>query len=199
MPISKLHSIQIDGLTIYIHPNVHSPKEYPESAWLASDYDSGASDSDSGSRSGSGHVYGVDINPDAVETTRKKTLKPTITMATSASVTSTRVSKEKRSVFDYIFWNHPRRHGRDDNEEEESSSHSEKYLDEGYKALEVYLGRGKNYLKPNGRILLGTSSFSQNDVENIADRHSYTVEVEAQNVETLHDGTEEEYLILRFD
>ncbi|KAF9410053.1 hypothetical protein BGZ94_001779 [Podila epigama] len=227
------YSVQIDGLTIHIHPNVYSPKYFPESAWYArylqdlvqpgqnflevgvgsgiislfvarklaahakkdSDSDTSDSDSDSDSGSRSGHVYGVDINPDAVDTTRKNFKANHLRGDIRVSDLYKSLDGEKIR-FDYIFWNHPWQYSSNVTEK----LRSEKTLDEGYEALKRYIAQGKNHLKPNGKILLGTSCFANLDaVADIAADHGYTVAVEAQGIETLQDGTQEEYYILRLD
>ncbi|KAF9343687.1 hypothetical protein BGX34_006491, partial [Mortierella sp. NVP85] len=196
--------ITTNSLTIHIHPNVYSPKYFPESTWYARHLQSlvqGKEFLEVGVGTGiislyvaqtGSNVHGVDINPDAVEISRKNFeangLKADLRVSDLFS------SLDKNLRVDYVFWNHPWQYSSHVVEE----LRSEKTLDEGYKALTRYIAEGHRYLKEGGAILIGTSCFANLDAVNaIAHKHGYAVKVEVQGAEKLEDGTEEVYYILR--
>ncbi|KAF9969005.1 hypothetical protein BGZ73_008848 [Actinomortierella ambigua] len=193
-----------NGLTIHIHPNVYSPKYFPESAWYARQVQAivqGKEFLEVGVGSGiislyvaqtGSRVHGVDINPDAVEISRKNF--EVNGLQADLCVSDVYGSLDDRMRVDYIFWNHPWQYSSNIVGELKS----EKTLDEGYKALTRYIAEGHKHLREGGAILIGTSCFANLDtVRTIAHQHEYAVTVEARGTEKLEDGTEEEYFILR--
>ncbi|KAG0227751.1 hypothetical protein BGW41_003695 [Actinomortierella wolfii] len=196
--------ITTNGLTIHVHPNVYSPKYFPESTWYARHLQSIVQGKDflevgvgtgiislyvaqTGSK-----VYGVDINPDAVEISRKNF--ECNGLEADLRVSDLFDSLDENLRVDYIFWNHPWQYYSHVTEK----LRTEKTLDEGYKALTRYIAEGRRYLKEGGVILIGTCCFANLDaVSAIAHKYGYTIHVEVPGVEKLEDGTEEKYYILR--
>ncbi|KAG0315919.1 hypothetical protein BG000_005044 [Podila horticola] len=201
-----VYTITVNDLNLSIHPNVYSPKYFPESCWYAQNLEGIVQGKDfleigvgSGiislqvARTGS-NVFGVDINADAVAITRKNFkmngLKADIRLSDLYA------ALEPGTKVDYIFWNHPW---------QISSAvikelRTEKTLDEGYKALSRYVKEGHKYLKENGAILIGTSCYADWDsLGRIASAHGYMTVVAAQGESRLVDGTIEVYYILRLE
>ncbi|KAI1298308.1 hypothetical protein EDD11_006807 [Mortierella claussenii] len=203
---TEVYTITINNLNISVHPNVYSPKYFPESSWYAQNLEGIVQGKDflevgvgSGiislhvARTGS-RVFGVDINPDAVAITRKNfemnELKGDI------RISDLYAALDSETKVDYIFWNHPW----------QISSVmvkelcTEKTLDEGYKALTRYVKDGHKYLKEKGTILIGTSCYADLDSLNwIVSEHGYKTVVAAQGESKLVDGTKEVYYILQLE
>jgi len=202
----EVYTITVNGLDISIHPNVYSPKYFPESCWYAQNLESIVQGKDfleigvgSGiislhaARAGS-KVFGVDINPDAVAITRKNFDKNGL--KADIRVSDLYAALEPGTKVDYIFWNHPWQISSAVVKELQS----EKTLDEGYKALSRYVRDGHKYLKENGAILVGTSCYADlNFLSQIVSEHGYKTVIAAQGESRLVDGTLEVYYIMRLE
>ncbi|KAG0012553.1 hypothetical protein BGZ80_011664 [Entomortierella chlamydospora] len=199
-----VYNTNINGFLVYIHPNVYSPKYFPESSWYARNLQkivNGRSFLEVGVGSGiiSMHVaktgstvYGVDVNPDAVDITRKNFEANSLEADVRLSDLYSSLDPETR--VDFIFWNHPWQYS----SAIVSELKSEKTFDEGYSALTRYIAEGHRYLNDGGAIMIGTSCYANLEaVDAIASKYGYQVLTEVQGIEKLEDGTEEVYYILR--
>ncbi|KAF8978625.1 CorA metal ion transporter [Entomortierella lignicola] len=202
----EVYSVNINKFLVYIHPNVYSPKYFPESSWYAKNLQqivNGRPFLEVGVGSGiislhvaktGSNVYGVDINPDAIEITRKNFEANGLKADVRLSDLYSNLDPETR--VDFIFWNHPWQYS----STIVAELKSEKTFDEGYSALTRYIAEGHRYLNDGGAILIGTSCYANLEaVNSIASRHGYNVLTEVQGIEKLEDGTEEVYYILRLN
>ncbi|KAK2595202.1 hypothetical protein QQS21_007055 [Conoideocrella luteorostrata] len=193
----------IGGFQVYIHPDVYSPKYFPETLWYGKNLPpivKGKSFLEVGIGSGlvslhlaasGSRVVGVDINPHAVETTQKN-------FADNQQVGRFFVSDIFDNIddtFDYIFWNHPWQIDASVPDELKS----EKTFDSGYGLLKRFVAQGEKYLKAGGSILLGTSSYADlKAVASIAEANGYSYDVVQKGLGPLGKGITEEYYILQF-
>jgi methylase of polypeptide subunit release factors len=188
---------------VYIHPNVFSPKYQPESLWYAANISSivprGSSFLEIGVGSGLVSMYaaasgaivkGVDVNPDAVQTTQKNfqenNLKGTFDVSD--------VFDNVLGTFDFIFWNHPWQFDSAVREELKS----EKTLDEDYKLLTRFIAEAGNYLTTSGSILLGTSCYADSKrIEDIFSQNGYSHKSVEKGERPSGKGVTEEYYIIQ--
>ncbi|RCI12123.1 hypothetical protein L249_0712, partial [Ophiocordyceps polyrhachis-furcata BCC 54312] len=195
------YSDQIGGYTVHIHPTVYSPKYFPETLWYGENLPPivrGRSFLEVGIGSGlislcvaaSGStVTGVDINPHAVEVARKN-------FEANGQKGSFLVSDVFDSVsgkFDFIFWNHPWQVDASVPKELKT----EKTFDQGYRLLKRFISQAKDYLEPDGSVLLGTSAYADlKAMEAIYSANGYSHNVIQQGTRSIGKGITEEYYII---
>lgn len=134
-------------------------------------------------------VWGVDINPNAVETTRKNLevngLKGTVVLSD--------IFDKVEGRFDVIFWNHPWQY----DSAVPSQLKSEKTLDSEYKLLRRFIGEAKDYLTDKGVVLLGTSAYANREaIYQIAKKAGFAHKELLRGQESIGEGVVEEYYIL---
>ncbi|KAI7891977.1 S-adenosyl-L-methionine-dependent methyltransferase [Mucor mucedo] len=163
------NTCQIEDMTIYLHPNVYSPKYFPESKWFGKNLRSVVEGTKTFLEVGLGsgiislymarlglEVTGVDINPDAVETTKKN-----------------------------FEINHQKGHF--------------ETFDPGYKLVERYIAEGGNHLTENGSLLLGSCCYANIDMlKEIGAKHHYDAQIKVTGKETIGDNVEETYYIIEY-
>ena len=155
------------GLDIEILPDEFSPAYFTDSEWFATEIAklvqrSSLLDIGTGTgivalaaaRSGAS-VTATDINPIAVENARINFAEHAVAVPTfHGDVYEALPSGEG---FDFIFWNHPFNMGFNPHEDLLSLCG----FDYEYRGLRQFVQRAANYLKPGGRLLLGTSTFAE--------------------------------------
>ncbi|EGC33437.1 hypothetical protein DICPUDRAFT_80806 [Dictyostelium purpureum] len=208
--IKENESIDMDGKILRLHPNVFSPKHFPESRWYASTLANkivkkGESFLEIGAGSGISSLYvseiganvtSVDINPDAVEITKLNfKLNKLESNVFQSDIYN---SLPNGSKYKYIFWNHP---WQVSNESVIQELRSEKTLDQGYILLTRYISESKKYLTDDGFLLLGTCNFAKiEQIIQIADRLGYKIVIMEKGSASLNQiaGVNETYFILKF-
>ncbi|KAK8032002.1 hypothetical protein PG990_001736 [Apiospora arundinis] len=188
--------------TINIHPSIYSPKYFPETWWYAQKLPSivnrgsflevgvGSGLNTVAVAASGSAVWGVDINPDAVETTRKNLgvngLKGTVEV-------SDIFDKVGDRRFDVIFWNHPWQY----DSAVPNQLKSEKTLDSEYKLLRRFIGEAKDHLTERGVVLLGTSAYANREaIYQIAEGAGFAHKEILRGQESIGQGVVEEYYIL---
>ncbi|KAK8062285.1 hypothetical protein PG997_014382 [Apiospora hydei] len=195
------YDAEFGPFTINIHPTVYSPKYFPETWWYARNIPpivNGGSFLEVGVGSGlntvavaaSGStVWGVDINPDAVETTRKNLEANGL----AGTVVISDLFAKVEGRFDVIFWNHPWQY----DSAVPSQLRSEKTLDSEYKLLRRFVGKAEGYLTDKGVVLLGTSAYANREaIYQIAKKSGFAHKEIIRGQESIGEGVVEEYYIL---
>ncbi|OAQ31096.1 S-adenosyl-L-methionine-dependent methyltransferase [Linnemannia elongata AG-77] len=198
----------ISNFKVSVHPNVYSPKYFPESKWYGQQLEKlvkpGQDFLEVGVGSGivamhvaiaGGKVKGVDINPDAVEIAKRNFWQNGLDSRADIRVSDLYSALPRDSKFHYIFWNHPWQNSTSIVKELQT----EKTLDEGYRSLSRYMAQGREYLHEGGEILIGTSCYADLGALNVlAEENGFRTEVAREGKSLLEDGTTEEvYYILR--
>ena len=99
-------------------------------------------------------VVALDINPIAVELTRKNATAHQAKV--DARISNVFSALKAGETFDTIYWDLPYIYV--PNERECSTMLLKSVCDPGYTALDKFLGKVRNHLNPDGRIILGFSS-----------------------------------------
>ncbi|GAM20084.1 hypothetical protein SAMD00019534_032590 [Acytostelium subglobosum LB1] len=198
--------MDVDGLKINIHPNVYSPFYFPESAWYSRQLLQLVKPGDRflevGIGSGITTVYmsragakttGVDINPDAVETTKLNLSQNNLSgLVLESDVFN---ALPEGSKFEWIYWNHPWQN----NPNVIKELQTEKTLDPGYQLLSRYIKESERYLSETGRIVIGTSNCSNlQEVNSLAQNLGYSTKRLLRGSEELADNVMEKYYIMEF-
>ncbi|KAK5995869.1 M.MjaHemkP [Cladobotryum mycophilum] len=198
----KTYFERIGKFGVYIHPTVYSPKYFPETLWYGENLPSivqGKSFLEVGvgsglisvhlAASGSG-VSGVDINPNAVEITKKNIQENGLT----GNFVVSDIFDNVTGKFDFIFWNHPWQFDASVPDELKS----EKTFDEGYRLLKRFISQAQDYLNEGGSILLGTSYYADlKAMAAIYAANGYSHEVVRQGLRPIGKGVTEEYYIVQ--
>ncbi|KAM9969042.1 hypothetical protein ACTFIW_000125 [Dictyostelium discoideum] len=210
----------IGELNITLHPNVFSPLHFPETKWFAKQLSetivkSGDSFLEVGVGSGlislsvskfsKANVTGVDINQDAVNITLtnfKNNNQIPFGGIHKSDLYNTLLEQQQHqpssNKFKFIFWNHPWQQFKNSIINE---LQSEKTLDNGYVLLRRYIEESKDFLTPDGSLLLGTCNFANIDsIKNIANDLDYDIIVLRKGQESLNllNNVTEIYYILKF-
>lgn len=193
---------KIGPFNVYISPNVYSPRYFPETQWYGEHLPSivqGNSFLEIGIGSGlvslnlaksGSKVVGVDINPEAVETTRRNFKINGL----DGSFFVSDIFESVSGKFDYIFWNHPWQNCQDI----PSELKSEKTFDEDYRLLRRFIAQSKDYLTDDGSLLLGTSAYADLEAMSaIYTANGYDSEIIRQGRRSIGKGVTEEYYITR--
>ncbi|KAN0038065.1 hypothetical protein ACTA71_000237 [Dictyostelium dimigraforme] len=208
---------RIGELEITLHPNVFSPLHFPETQWFAKQLSetivrNGENFLEVGVGSGlislsiskfsKANVTGVDINPDAVNITltnfKNNNEIPFGGIHNSDLFNTLKSLNPNQNKFKYIFWNHPWQQCKNSIINE---LQSEKTLDNGYVLLRRYIEESKDFLTPDGSLLLGTCNFANiNSIKSIANDLDYGIIVLRKGEESLNilKNVNEIYYILKF-
>lgn len=197
---NKISETNIDGFKVKILPNVFSPEIFYESRWFGREMQNIVESGnflEIGSGTGIISMYiskkgldvtTVDINKDAVKNTEvnfKENNLPNLETYTGSVYEPLPDGKK----FDYVFWNHPFNKGLI----EEEDVFLKSVFDHKYKYIEEYISKSAKYLKPKGRIFLGTSNIADlKEIEGLAKKYSYNFDLiskvdrksEVNNVDT---------------
>lgn len=196
---------QIEDMVIYLHPNVYSPKYFPESKWFGKNLPRLVEGTKTFLEVGLGSgiislymarlgldVTGIDINPDAVETTKKNFERNNQNGHFEVSDLFAALKSKK---FDTVFWNHPWQWC--DTVTDELKS--EKTFDPGYRLVERYIAEGGDHLTENGSLLLGSCCYANIDkLKEIGTKYNYDAQIKVTGKENIGDGVEETYYIIDF-
>lgn len=182
------------GLEIVVHKGVFSPKYFH--GWKVFTRNFPNVDGEEVLEVGCGHgatsiylakhgaekVVAVDINPLAVQNTLKNVQRNNV-QNLDVRFSDIYSTLEKNERFDTIYWNMPFIFMP---ENYEYTSMLERGLfDPGYKLIERFLREGKEYLKPNGRILIGTGNFGDiQGFQSIAKDFGYSITLVAKEDST---------------
>lgn len=103
---------------------------------------------------GAGKVFAIDINPDAVKNTKENARLHKVANKVTVLQGSIYGPLSKKEKFNTIFWNVPFGY---------TKSKKIKVLeraiaDPGYKSIKKFFNNARNYLQPNGRLLIGFST-----------------------------------------
>ncbi|KAF2075211.1 hypothetical protein CYY_003472 [Polysphondylium violaceum] len=208
--IKGQYEYNVGGKTLKIHPNVYSPKYFPESYWYAKNLSASVIQKDKkflevglGSgiislfvRDTGAQIFGVDINPDAVDITKQNFRNNNQNGLFQISDIYNDLDQDLK--FDYIFWNHP---WQNDKNSISKELRTEKTLDEGYVLLKRYVAQARSRLTPTGRLLLGTCSHagSIDKIYEIARDNKFQIEILVQGNESIGENVQEIYYILQFN
>lgn len=109
----------------------------------------------------------TDINPKAVVATRLNAIINGIEDKIDCRVGDVFSCINADEKFDYIFWNHPFHKGNED-----ESMIMRACFDPGFQGFEAYIRDGHNYLKPNGKLLIGSGNFADlEEMKRIISKH----------------------------
>jgi release factor glutamine methyltransferase len=165
---------------LVILPGVYAPGFFSDSLWFASELPSIV-----GRRSlleigtGTGiigiacarrgaHVVATDINPEAIKCAHINATRNKVDIRIFEGNLYDPIPLE--SGFDFIFWAHPFNNG----DEPVRDMLLRSGFDYRYEGLRGFIGRAKEHLSPNGRLLLGTGDTADQDtIDSIARIHGY--------------------------
>lgn len=194
---------RIGNFGVYLHPSVLSPKYFPETMWFGENLPSivqGRSFLEVGLGSGlvslclaaSGSaVAGVDINPKAVELTKKNFESN----GQSGHFVNSDVFENVTEKYDFIFWNHPWAWDASMQAQDEKL---EMFLDEGYVTLTRFISQAKSHLNEGGSVLLGTVPYANlKAIEEICAAHDCSQEIVREGLGDLGNGVTEQYYIIQ--
>jgi len=180
----RKYSININGVKLYIFPNVFSPKYFTDSKWFAQtvlkivgqhsllEIGTGTGIVALFAALNGAKVSATEINPEAVENAKYNFQKHNVKVKTYCGDMYEPVPREKK--FDFIFWNHPFNFGDDPNEEMLLKAG----FDFQYENLEKYIAGAHLHLNPNGKLLLGTGNFALlSKVKEFATRYNYRIKL----------------------
>lgn len=202
------YDAKFGNFTINIHPTVYSPKYFPETwwyarhlpaivnkgSWLEVGVGSGLN-TVAVAAAGSETVWGVDINPNAVATTRRNLdvngLKGTVI---ESDIFNGLAAGDGQQRFDFIFWNHPWQF----DSTVPDQLKSEKTFDGEYRLLRRFVSEADRHLTADkGVILLGTSAYANRDaIYSIAKDSGYAHRELLSGQEPIGEGVVEEYYII---
>jgi len=178
------YSIGVNGVEVYVFPNVFSPAYFTDSKWFAETIPKIVGQHsflEIGTGTGivalfaglnGADVSATDINPDAVENARHNFKNYGIDAKIYCGDMYDPLPEDAK--FDFIFWNHPFNRGYDPNEEILLKSG----FDFQYKSLERYISEAHLHLNPNGRFLLGTGNFALlSEIKLIAVKYKYKMKL----------------------
>src|SRR3989338_4526298 len=181
------------GITIEIHPDVFSPAYCGgESEWFATQIGKhvlGKSLLEVGSGTGllatyaalqgATRIAATDINPQAVRNTKRNFERYGI----AGKVVEGDVYAGLKDRFDLIIWNHPF-----NPEWQTDDILLRAGFDFNFEGLERYISQAVDHLTPTGRLLLGSSNYANPDqIEEIAHRHGYVLDILARQIVPLPD------------
>lgn len=161
------YSVRYQGKAFEVYPNVFSPRVFPDTYFFADHITirPGESFLEIGSGTGliaimaalrgAGKVTAVDINPTAVTNTMQNVMRHEVKGMFKVLEGDIFDSIAKREKFDTIFWFAPMMHV--DMDRRNLSLLEKSVFDPNYEGLRRYLSEAREYLKPNGRLLLGYS------------------------------------------
>ncbi len=161
----KPYTADVCGKTFLVMPNVFAPTYFMDTPFFAENLpiQEGESFLEIGSGTGvvsimaalkgAGEVYALDINPSAVENTRRNIFRFGLDNKMMALQSDVYDSLPPGKKFDTIFWNVP--FGVVD---EELSDLEKAVFDQGYESVRRFIVEAKDRLKEGGRLLLGFST-----------------------------------------
>ncbi|KAK3838701.1 MAG: hypothetical protein JOS17DRAFT_771037 [Linnemannia elongata] len=199
----------ISNFKVSIHPNVYSPKYFPESKWygqqleklvqpgqdfLESPWQSPSQSVSMASAAAAAAGATLSDSDSETEKNRDNDWEEPLQEA-DIRVSDLYSALPRDSKFHYIFWNHPWQNSTSIVKELKT----EKTLDEGYCSLSRYMAQGRAFLHEDGEILIGTSCYADLSALNVlAEENGFRTEVAREGRSLLEDGTTEEvYYILR--
>ncbi|MDD5731962.1 MAG: methyltransferase [Patescibacteria group bacterium] len=177
------YSVNVNGVEVYIFPDVFSPAYFTDSTWFAEtipEIVGQHSFLEIGTGTGiialfvalnGGQVSMTDINPSAIENAKYNLEKHGISAKTYLGDMYEPLPKDEK--FQFIFWNHPFNRGDNPNEEVLLKSG----FDFQYMSLEKYISEAHQHLEADGRLLLGTGGFTFPEIKKIADKFGYKMEL----------------------
>ena len=122
------------------------------------------------------HVTAVDINPSAVENVKMNAARHGVLERVSCTVGDVyKASVTAGKTFDIIFWDPPFSRGADSLREHTQLERA--VWDPGYEGLTQYIACAREFLKPQGRLLLGWNNFFGDGefLTDIATKHSWHI------------------------
>jgi len=174
------YNVEIDGIEFTVLPNVFSPKYFTDSSWFAKEVPNIVGNKkllEIGTGMGliavfaalnGAQVVATDINPAAAKNAELNFKKLKLDIPVYEGDMYDCVPKDEK--FDFIFWNHPFNKGEDPDEDILFQAG----FDYQYKSLEKYIKGAHEYLKKDGKLLLGTGNFADlNEIERLANKYGY--------------------------
>ncbi|SFG02127.1 release factor glutamine methyltransferase [Novosphingobium sp. CF614] len=155
------------GLDISVQPDVFSPAYFTDSEWFAIevarivqsrsllDIGTGTGIVALAAARGGANVTATDINPAAIENARINFAEHAVDIPVFGGDVYGALPEPR--TFDFIFWNHPFNMGT--NPEEDNLSLCG--FDYEYRGLRQFIQESRQYLAPEGRLILGTSTFAE--------------------------------------
>ncbi len=139
-------------------------------------------------------VVATDISPMAVENCQRNAAQYNLSEQSRPQFSVREGSLfepiRKDEKFDYIFWGFPwncpdkdieeilRERGRQEDITPEKITQLKAGLDPGYKFLRQFIHEAKDYLTPNGKVILGAGEFSRHDIiKEEAEKAGYQIEI----------------------
>lgn len=204
---NRISETEIDGFKIKILPNVFSPEVFYESRWFGKEMQKIVESGDFleiGPGTGLISMYlskkglnvtAVDINKDAIKNTEIN-FKENSLPEPETYIGNVYEPLPENKKFDYIFWNHPFNKG----EDEEKDVFLQSVFDYRYESTKKFITKAKKYLKPEGKLFLGTSSIANLDeIEKMANKDGYKfVLISKINRETEVNGEKVDFRIYEF-
>ncbi|MBP9760784.1 MAG: methyltransferase [Candidatus Magasanikbacteria bacterium] len=161
------YTVDVLGRTFVIYPNVFSPKYFFDTEFFAQELPihpgetfleigcgTGVTTVFAALR-GSSHVTAIDINRDAVKNTQENVVRHGVENKVTVLHGDVYTPLSKDTQFDTIYWNTPFGYV---NPDTDISVLQKAVYDPGYVSTKKFIMQAKNYLNPQGRLLIGFSS-----------------------------------------
>jgi tetratricopeptide (TPR) repeat protein/methylase of polypeptide subunit release factors len=163
----RKHEAEVLGKSFVVHPQVFSPRYYGETAFFARHLPVEQNDefleigcgtgviSIFAALNGASRVVATDISPRAVENARENVRRHGLEDVVDVRHGDIYSCITEGERFDAIFWALPVAHI--DRSREELSELERTVFDPNYEILDRFVGGARPFLKPEGRVLFGTS------------------------------------------
>ncbi|MFC1710753.1 methyltransferase [Nanoarchaeota archaeon] len=178
------YEINFNGIDIIVFPDVYAPQFFSDSKWFSKELPKiigkkslleigtgtgiiGISCALKGAK-----VVLTDINSEAAKNAVTNVKKQNLSI--SVRIGNIYGPLKKNEKFDFIFWSHP--YNNSDKPIEDMLMRSG--FDHNYKGLKSYIRKAKNYLTPQGKLLLGTGSTADlKTIKKVADEAGYFIRI----------------------
>lgn len=181
---NKPYHTEVNDLEIIVFPDVYSPAYFTDSAWFAKVVPEIVGEKwllEIGTGTGivalfaalnGATVVATDINPHAVANAKENFRLYGLDIPVLQGDIYEPLHPEEK--FEFIFWNHPFNRAK----EPVDDVLLQAGFDYHYQGLEAYIANARTFLRPNGKLLLGTGNFANfPEINRLCRKHTYTPKI----------------------